>query len=59
MNTFFIKIIFMIFTFFIFIYNCSYAGFEIIKKSNISGGIMFFIFSLISIVFSNIMFFIS
>ena len=59
MNTLFIKIIFMIFTFFIFIYSCSYAGFEITKKNNISGGVMFFIFSLISIVFSNIMFFMS
>ena len=59
MNTLFIKIIFMIFTFFIFIYSCSYAGFEITKKNNISGGVMFFIFSLISIVFSNLMFFMS
>ena len=59
MNTLFIKIIFMIFTFFIFIYSCSYAGFEITKKNNISGGVIFFIFSLISIVFSNLMFFMS
>ena len=59
MNTFFIKIIFFIFTFFIFLYSCSYANFEITKKNNISGGIMFFIFTIISVIFSNIMFFVS
>ena len=59
MNTFFIKLIFLIFTILIFLYSASYAGFEITKKNNISGGVMFFAFSIISIVFSNIMFFIS
>lgn len=59
MNTLFIKIIFLLFTLSIFLYNCSYARFEIIKKNNISGGVMVFVFTLISIVFSNIMFFMS
>lgn len=59
MNTFFIKIIFMIFTIFVFIYASSYAGYEITKKNNISGGIIVFILTLISVVLSNIMFFMS
>ena len=59
MNTIFTKIIFLIFTIFIFLYTCSYAGFEITKKNNLSGGIYVFIFSLLSVVFSNIMFFMS
>ena len=59
MNTFFIKLIFLIFTILIFLYSTSYANFEITKKNNISGGIMFFIFTIISVIFSNIMFFIS
>lgn len=59
MNTFFIKLIFMIFTIFIFLYTTSYVSYEITKKNNISGGIMIFVFTIISIVFSNIMFFIS
>ena len=59
MNTIFTKIIFLIFTLIIFLYNCSYAGFEITKKNNISGGVMVFVFTLISVIFSNIMFFMS
>ena len=59
MNTIFTKIIFLIFTIFIFLYNCSYAGFEVTKKNNLSGGFYVFIFSLLSVVFSNIMFFMS
>jgi len=59
MNTIFTKMIFFIFTIFIFLYTCSYAGFEITKKNNLSGGIIIFVFSLISTIFSNIMFFIS
>ena len=57
MNTLFIKIIFLIFTIIIFLYSSSYAKFEIVKKNNIIGGIVVFLFSLISIVFSNVMFF--
>ena len=59
MNTFYIKIIFLIFTIAIFLYSSSYAKFEITKKSNIIGGIVVFLFSLVSIIFSNIMFFIT
>ena len=59
MNTIFTKIIFLIFTIFIFLYTCSYAEFEITKKNNLGGGIIVFIFSLLSVVFSNIMFFMS
>ena len=59
MNTIFIKIIFLIFTIFIFLYCSSYAKFEITKKSNIIGGIMVFIFTVASIIFSNVIFFVS
>ena len=59
MNTLFIKIIFLIFTFVIFIYSSSYAKYEITKKNNIIGGIIVFVFILFSIVFSNIVFFIT
>ena len=59
MNTLFVKIIFLIFTLVIFIYSSSYAKFEITKKNNIIGGIVIFIFILSSIVFSNIIFFIT
>lgn len=59
MNTLYIKIIFLIFTIAIFLYSTSYAKFEITKKNNISGGIMIFFFSLISVVFSNVIFFIT
>ena len=59
MNTFFVKIIFLLFTIYIFFYNCSYANFEIVKKNNLKGGIIVFIFSLLSVIFSNIMFFMS
>jgi len=59
MNTIFTKIFFLIFTIFIFLYTCSYASFEITKKNNLSGGIVVFMFSLVSLVFSNIMFFMS
>ena len=59
MNNIYIKIIFLIFTIAIFFYSSSYASFEITKKNNIGGGIMVFIFSLASVIFSNIMFFLA
>ena len=59
MNTIYIKIIFFIYTFFIFLYSSSYAKFEIAKNNNIIGGIITFLFSLFSIVFCNIVFFIT
>lgn len=58
MNTLFIKIIFLLITLATFIYTSSYAKYEITKKSNIIGGIMVFIFTLASIIFGNIIFFI-
>ena len=59
MNTLFIKIIFSIFTIIVLLYVSSYAKFEIVKNNNIGGGIFIFLLSLISIIFSNIMFFVS
>ena len=57
MNTLFIKIIFLIFTIAVFLYCSSYAKFEITKKNNVVGGILVFIFNLISVIASNIIFF--
>ena len=57
MNTVFIKGIFLIITLSIFLYCSSFAGFEIKKKNNIFGGFFVFLFSLASIIFSNIVFF--
>ena len=57
MNTIFIKAIFLIYTLFIFLYSSSYAKFEITQDKNIFGGIFIFIFSLLGVVTSNIVFF--
>ena len=57
MNNISIKIIFLIFTIAIFIYSNSYAKFEIVQNNNIIGAFGIFLFNLISIIFSNIMFF--
>ena len=57
MKTIYVKIIFLIYTTIIFIYISSYSKYEITKNNNIFGGIFVFIFSLISIILSNIMFF--
>ena len=59
MNNLFIKIIFFIIILITFIYSSSYAKYEITQKNNIIGGIIIFIFILSSIVFSNIIFFIT
>ena len=59
MNTLFIKIIFLFITLIIMIYSCSYANFEIVKKNNFFGGIFVFLFSGISVIFANAMFFLT
>ena len=59
MNTFFIKIIFLIFTLIMFLYISSFAKYEITKNNNILGGIFVFIFTVASVIFGNIMFFIT
>lgn len=59
MNTIFIKAIFLIFTIFIFFYCTSYAKFEITKNNNVIGGIFVFIFNLLCVILSNIVFFTS
>lgn len=51
-----IKIIFTLFTIAIFLYCSSYAKFEITKKNKILSGITFFVFTTISIIYSNIAF---
>lgn len=55
----FIKIIFLLITLCILIYCSSYAKFEITKKNNIIAGIVVFLFSLASVIFSNIIFWVS
>ena len=59
MNTLFIKIIFLIITIFIVYYSSSYANYEIVKKNNFFGGIFVFLFSIISTVFANVIFFLT
>ena len=51
-----IKLIFTLFTIAIFLYCSSYAIFEITKKNKILSGITFFIFTILSIIYSNIAF---
>lgn len=59
MNTFFIKIVFLLITLYILFYCSSYAKYEITKKNNIISGIIVFLFTLASVIFSNIVFWIS
>ena len=59
MNTLFIKIIFLVISLFIVYYSCSYANFEIVKKNNFFGGFFVFLFSIISTIFANVMFFLT
>lgn len=56
MVTNFIKLIFSIISIYIFLYNCSFINFEIKENNNVLGGITIFIFVLLSIIFSNIVF---
>lgn len=51
-----IKLIFTLFTIAIFLYCSSYAKFEITQKNKILSGITFFVFTAISIIYSNIAF---
>ena len=55
MNIIFINIIFLIFTLIIFLKTIGYGLYEIKQEKNPYGGIACIIFSLFSIIFSNIM----
>lgn len=59
MNTLFIKLIFLLITLYIFFYCSSYAGFEIKSKNNIIAGVVIFLFTVASVIFSNIIFWIN
>ncbi len=59
MNNIFIKIIFLLITMFILFYCTSYSNFEITKKNNIIAGVVFFLFTIVCVIFSNITFWIS
>ena len=51
----FVKIIFLLSTMYILFYCSSYAKFEIMKKKNRLGGVIIFLFTIASVIFSNIM----
>lgn len=55
MNTIFLNVIFLIFTLIIFFKIIGYGLYEIKQENNLYGGTIVIIFSLISIIFSNIM----
>ena len=56
MINWFIKTIFTLITIYIFLYCFSFANYEVKNKNNTLGSIVFMIFTLISIIFSNIIF---
>lgn len=58
MNTFFIRLFFSIICLIIFIYILSFSIYEI-KNKNIFGGIFTVVFTIFSIVFSNIIFWVN
>ena len=59
MNTIFIKIFFSIICIFIFFHIFSFAVFEIKTNRNIFGGVFTIVFTVFSVVFSNIVFWIN
>lgn len=56
MVTTFIKVIFLLITLCILYYCGTYVRFEIVKNNNIIAGIFIFLFTLASVIFSNIIF---
>ncbi len=56
MNTLFVKLVFLLITLYILLYCSSFAGFEIKSKNNIVAGIIVFLFTVTSVIFSNIIF---
>ena len=59
MTTLFLKIFFLIVTLCILLYLFSYANFEITNNNNVIVGIIIFLFTLFSVIFSNIVFWMS
>ena len=59
MNTIFIKIFFSIVCIFIFFHVLSFSIFEIRTNKNIFGGVFTIVFTVFSVVFSNIVFWIN
>ena len=59
MITNFIKVIFSIISFYIFLYNCSFINFEIKENNNVLGGITIFLFVFFALIFSNVIFWIN
>ena len=58
MNNIFIKVIFLLITLYILMYCGSYAKYEITKKNHIISGIVVFVFTLTSVIFANVVFWI-
>ena len=59
MNTIFIKLFFSTVSLFFLTYTISYSKFEILTQKNTLGGVFIILFSLISIIFVNIIFWIN
>lgn len=54
MVTFWVKLFFSLMTIYIFLYSCSFVNYEFKSKNNFWGSFVFFVFTLGSIIFSNI-----
>ncbi len=59
MNTIFIKLFFSEVSIYIFLHMVSFALFEIKNKNNFTGGLFTILFTLFSIIYSNIIFWIN
>ena len=59
MTTLIIKLFFLVVTICILFYLTSYAKFEITQNNNVVVGIIIFLFTLFSVIFSNIVFWMS
>ena len=59
MNNIFIKLYFSLICIFIFFYIFSFSMFEIKNKKNKFGGIITILFTVVSIIYSNIIFYIN
>ena len=59
MNNIFIKFFFSLICLFILLYIISFSIFEIKNKNNVFGGVATIVFTLASIIYSNIIFYIN
>ena len=59
MNNIFIKLFFSLICLFILLYIISFSIFEIKNENNVFGGVATIVFTIVSIVYSNIIFYIN